>query len=610
MVGALMADHRSMVGRRTWTLVAALALIAVLVPTVAPSAEAQEPPAPRDITRACPISVQELRPYADTPSEAHVGAVGCLSYYRIAEGRTEGSERIFGAADGVTRGQMSSFIARTIEFLTEEEIPLTIGYEDDAGEHQTNIRKLATYEVARGFDDGTFRPDDIVTREQMASFIARALEVILGEQLPQEEEFFEDIGVVHAANVGKLAALGVVAGRQDGTFGPRLPVNRAQMSSFLARALDVAAERGVFPDLVRVVDGTPSVDGDSRPGSPGVMGVTSVRSGAHPWFDRVVFELGGTGTPGYRVEYVEQARQRSDGRLLEVDGEQLIRVVITGVADPDDLPDDISLYVQARKAGQAGGDVVEVVNDRAMDGEHVFYVGTNGYSPFVVQRGADPTRVVLDIFRGFDEPLPAPPSPEIVSSFTTPLIPGQARNSNIHLAADYIDGDVIPVGGSYSLSRGIGPRTTARGFVPNGFISGGDLISAIGGGVSQMGTTFVNAAWFSGIQIDRFRQHSIYFTRYPMCREATLSGTVLDVVLTNDSPYDVTIRTSYSQNQITVSFVSVPWADVSSWTGPPRNVVGGTGGAFSVSCGRTMTYPDGISRSESFSWRYSEGYPG
>lgn len=609
MVGELMVDRGSLVGRRSWALVAVLALIAVLVPRVTPPAEAQDPLEPRDITQACPISVQELRPYADTPSAAHVGAIGCLSYYRIAEGRTEGSERVFGAADGVTRGQMSSFIARTIEFLTEEEIPLTIGYEDDAGEHQTNIRKLATYEVARGFDDGTFRPDEVVTREQMATFIARALEVILGEQLP-EKTVFEDIGPTHAASIGKLAALGVVAGRSDGTFGPRQPVNRAQMSSFLARALDVAAERGVFPDLVRVVDGTPSVDGDSRPGSPGVMGVTSVRSGAHPWFDRVVFELGGTGTPGYRAEYVEQARQRSDGRLLEVGGEQIIRVVITGVADPEDLPDDISPYVQARRAGQDGGDVVEVVNDRAMDGEHVFFVGTNGYSPFVVQRGADPTRVVLDIFRGFDEPLPAPPSPEIVSSFSTPLTPGQPRNTNIHLAADYIDGDVIPPGGTYSLSRGIGPRTTARGFVPNGFISGGELISAIGGGVSQMGTTFVNAAWESGIELDRFRPHSIYFSRYPMCREATLSGTVLDVVVTNDSPHDVTIRTSYSQSQITVSFVSVPWATVSSWIGSPRNVVGGVGGAFSVSCGRTMTYPDGTSRSESFSWRYSEGYPG
>jgi hypothetical protein len=594
--------------RRFVIVVTVLALAVALLPTGQTSARAQDVPFVRDIREACPLSVQNLRPYLDMPSDAHAGAVGCLAYHRIVEGRVEDGARIFDAGAGVTRGQMAAFLARTIEFLTEEQIPLTIGYEDDAGEHQTNIRKLATVEVGRGFDDGTFRPDETVTREQMATFIARALEVVLADQLP-EQAIFDDVGEVHAANVGKLAALGVVAGRDDGTFGPRLPVNRAQMSSFVARALDVAAERSVFPDLLRVVDGTPSVEGDSRPGSPGVMAVTNVQSCGHPYFDRVLIELGGTGNPGYRAEYVQQARQRSNGEPIEIAGDHIIRLVVTGVAEPDELPDDIQPYTRARRDGQPGSQVLEIVNDRAIDGEHVIYIGTTSYAPFVVQRGADPTRVVLDIFRGFDEPLPAA-DPGVVSSFSTPLTPGQVRNNNIHLAADYIDGDVIPPGGTYSLSRSIGPRTTARGFGPGGFISDGEIITVTGGGISQLATTFVNAAWFAGIELVDFKPHSIYFTRYPMCREATLSGTSIDVIVTNDSPYDITIRTSHSQSQVTISFVSEPWAEVSSWTGSPRNVVGGIGGAFSVSCGRTVTYPQGITDSETYGWRYSEGYPG
>ena len=597
------------VRRRLAAVTAVVALTAALLPVGSTEAAAQDAPYVRDIGSACPLSVQGLRPYADPPSDAHVGAVGCLSYYRIAEGRVSGDQRVFGVGEGVTRGQMASFIARMIEFLTEEEIPLTIGYADDAGEHQTNIRKLATMEVAWGYDDGTFRPDNIVTREQMATFIARALQVIFGETLP-EVDVFDDVGDTHAANIGKLAALGVVAGREDGSFGPRQPVNRAQMSSFLARALDASYERGIFPDLVRVVDGTPSVEGDSRPGSPGEMGVTGVQSGAQPWFDRVVFELEGTGNPGYRAEYVPQARQRVNGAHIEVAGDHLIRMAITGITDPGDLPDGIETYVQARRSGQDGGDVTEIVNDRAIDGEHVFYIGTRSHAPFVVQRGADPTRVVLDIFRGFDEPVPPPPAREVVSSFTTPLTPGQVRNDNIHLAADYIDGDVIPVGATYSLSRAIGPRTTDRGFGPGGFISDGELITVTGGGVSQLATTFLNAAWFSGVELVDFKPHSIYFTRYPMCREATISATVIDVIITNDSPYDITVRTSYSQSQVTVSFVSSPWASVSSWVGSPRDIVGGVGGAFTVSCGRTITYPQDISISEDYTWRYQEGYPG
>ena len=196
------------------------------------------------------------------------------------------------------------------------------------------------------------------------------------------------------------------------------------------------------------------------------------------------------------------------------------------------------------------------------------------------------------------------PDPEIVASFTTPLVPGQDRNVNIHLAADYIDGHVINSGASYSLNHGIGPRTRDRGFVENGYIDAdGELISVVGGGVSQMGTTFLNAAWFAGIQIDEFRQHTIYFERYPMCCEATLAWDLLDVVITNDSPYPITVRTAHSSQSVTVSFVSIPWAEVDSWIGEPYNWVGES---FSVDCGRTITYPDGTSSSEAYSWRYDQ----
>ena len=203
------------------------------------------------------------------------------------------------------------------------------------------------------------------------------------------------------------------------------------------------------------------------------------------------------------------------------------------------------------------------------------------------------------------DPDPDPePTEEIVASFTTPLVPGQDRNVNIQLAADYIDGHVITPGASYSLNHGIGPRTRARGFVENGYIDAdGEVISVVGGGVSQMGTTFLNAAWFAGIQIDEFRQHTIYFERYPMCREATLAWDLLDVVITNDSPHAITVRTAHSSQSVTVSFVSIPWAEVDSWTGSPY---GWVGESFRVDCGRTITYPDGTTSSESYSWRYDE----
>jgi len=43
-----------------------------------------------------------------------------------------------------------------------------------ASPHNDDIGYLVEYGVARGFADGTYHPDDVVTRAQMASFIMRS----------------------------------------------------------------------------------------------------------------------------------------------------------------------------------------------------------------------------------------------------------------------------------------------------------------------------------------------------------------------------------------------------------------------------------------------------
>jgi hypothetical protein len=268
-----------------------------------------------------------------------------------------------------------------------------------------------------------------------------------------------------------------------------------------------------------------------------------------------------------------------------------------------------TFHLRNRHAGGAA-DVSFVYGrdgDRALAGDWndsgIATIGVRREARFLLRNTNNAGPADLDYRYGRPEqPEPEPAPVQLISSFTTRLVPGQDRNVNIHLAADYIDGDVIAPGETYSLNRGIGVRTRARGFIEDGFIdTDGRLISVLGGGISQMGTTFVNAAWFSGIRLDDFRQHTIYFPRYPMCREATLSWGVLDVVVTNDSPYPITIVTDHSSESVTVSIIGRPWAEVDSWIGEPY---GWRGESFRVDCGRTITYPDQPASSERYSWRY------
>jgi hypothetical protein len=109
-------------------------------------------------------------------------------------------------------------------------------FSDIAGSvHADAVRRLADAGIAGGFADGTFRPEGPVERGQMAAFLTRARGLA-----PTGATDFPDIGdSVHAQAVRAVADAGIATGFPDGTFGPRLPVLRGQMATFLARALSL-----------------------------------------------------------------------------------------------------------------------------------------------------------------------------------------------------------------------------------------------------------------------------------------------------------------------------------------------------------------------------------
>jgi vancomycin resistance protein YoaR len=193
-----------------------------------------------------------------------------------------------------------------------------------------------------------------------------------------------------------------------------------------------------------------------------------------------------------------------------------------------------------------------------------------------------------------------------VSSFTTDLVPDESRNHNIQLGADLLAGATVAPGETFSLDERLGPRTEERGFVENGFIDAeGELTEVVGGGTSQLATTFFNAAWFAGIRILDFQPHSLYFSRYPMGRESTISRGTIDVVVENDSPHHLLIATEHGESFVTVRFFSTAWAEVDSWTGQPYDPVpGAVRDGFTVDFGRTITYPDGSTETEEYTHTY------
>lgn len=115
----------------------------------------------------------------------------------------------------------------------------------DDNVHASNIRKIAARGVTRGCGtSGTeYCPGDPVSRAQMASFLVRAL------KLPSSDvdAFRDDDGLSAEADINALAAAGVTTGCEGGRkFCPAQRVRRDQMATFLANGFKIKASKTDF----------------------------------------------------------------------------------------------------------------------------------------------------------------------------------------------------------------------------------------------------------------------------------------------------------------------------------------------------------------------------
>ena len=166
---------------------------------------------------------------------------------------------------------------------------------------------------------------------------------------------------------------------------------------------------------------------------------------------------------------------------------------------------------------------------------------------------------------------------EKVSTFTTYYPPTTYRDINQGRAAELITGTILKPGEEFSLNQTVGERRPDRGFVKGGVIEGGKFSTSYGGGVSQVATTTYNAAFFAGLEFLQFKAHSIYISRYPMGREATVNWPNVDLRFKNNTPYGILITAKRvpsagrSRGELTVSMWSTKHWDIKAKQSPQRN---------------------------------------
>ncbi len=181
-----------------------------------------------------------------------------------------------------------------------------------------------------------------------------------------------------------------------------------------------------------------------------------------------------------------------------------------------------------------------------------------------------------------------------IKSFTTYHACCESRVRNIQRMADLVRGAVIAPGDTFSINDFVGERTPEKGFVPAGAIFEGELVQEVGGGVSQFSTTLFNAAFFAGLDFGEYQSHSLFFSRYPYGREATMGFPYPDLQIENTTPYGVLIWPTYTPTSITITLFSTQHV-VGEQTGQSQAPAGR---CTKVTTVRTRTYADGAKKTD------------
>lgn len=103
------------------------------------------------------------------------------------------------------------------------------------------IQSAVDLGIVSGYKDGTFKPNAALTRGHFAVFISRAFE----QELPSGEGTFRDVSSKssYATAIKQLVSAGIASGYEDGRFKPDNVLTKRHLSLFMKRTANYLKQR-------------------------------------------------------------------------------------------------------------------------------------------------------------------------------------------------------------------------------------------------------------------------------------------------------------------------------------------------------------------------------
>ncbi len=170
--------------------------------------------------------------FADVPEDSYYADA---VQWAVEAGITDGTgEHSFSPNDGCTRAQVITFLWRASNSPDAGGLP-EFGDVDDGSYYAEAVAWAVSEGITTGVSDGEFAPELTVTRAQFVVMLYRAA----GEPEVEDADGFDDVdpAAYYAKAVAWAAAQGITDGTGERTFSPDETCTRAQIVTFMYRAL-------------------------------------------------------------------------------------------------------------------------------------------------------------------------------------------------------------------------------------------------------------------------------------------------------------------------------------------------------------------------------------
>ena len=159
-------------------------------------------------------------------------------HFAFLVGYTDGT---FGPERNMTRAEVTTMFARLLTEQIEADKTYSNTFSDvPKGCWAANyIGYMQQFGIITGYSDGSFRPDAPVTRAEFAAIASRF------EKLTDGSKSFTDVPDTYwaARYINFAATRGWVTGYSDGTFKPENPITRAEVAAVTCRLLERSADQ-------------------------------------------------------------------------------------------------------------------------------------------------------------------------------------------------------------------------------------------------------------------------------------------------------------------------------------------------------------------------------